>query len=401
MSATKPTTCRRHRLAALGAILLFTATSLTGCLFGSGDTSQIEFVATRTKTVGSEVWQFDYYRNLAYPCSISGYATFVISHRQSQDPNTTAPLWVRMHGGGVGYFAPDHKLVGLKNNMQEESFDRLQPNMTANNLQGRIARQLPEFRHLNVSMCNQDLYGGTGQTDPNNPNLQNGQPARTWGLLATKAAIKFTVDHYSTDDFFLHGGSAGSAGTYNVALGLQYADMPAAGIIADSGNVNLAFEQEQETMPGSTCSHPPEGTSIIAQRVDPTLASPDNQPHLLISRGDLKTPVAQVYNVGDYNMCAYTPMECQLPDGTVQVLGSVVCNYRPVRMAIQAQGPSSRSISLELCVDDQDPLTTGNVCDKHVPTDLNKPSVLNTQPGVPADFNQVLIDWVQQRRADN
>src|SRR5205085_2024465 len=39
-----------------------------------GNTSSITFVSTTT-TGG---WKYDYYRDTAYPCSISGYQTFVI-----------------------------------------------------------------------------------------------------------------------------------------------------------------------------------------------------------------------------------------------------------------------------------------------------------------------------------
>ena len=71
---------------------------------------------------------------------------------------------------------------------------------------------------------------------------------------------------------------------------------------------------------------------------------------------------------------------------------------RPVRMAIQAQGPTSRSESLELCVDNPGLNSGTNVCDKHVATNS---ALLNTAPGVPADYNGVILDWVTDRRSDD
>ena len=75
---------------------------------------------------------------------------------------------------------------------------------------------------LAVSYCNRDIYSGTGQTDPNNPNKNTDGSARTTnGLQATKAAIAFTESTYPTSKYFLAGGSAGSAGAYYVGWSEQ------------------------------------------------------------------------------------------------------------------------------------------------------------------------------------
>ena len=67
------------------------------------DTSRIAFVETTT-TGG---WRFDRYRNSAAPCAISGFQTFVIGTKVGSSPTATKPLWVKMRGGGAGWFDDD------------------------------------------------------------------------------------------------------------------------------------------------------------------------------------------------------------------------------------------------------------------------------------------------------
>lgn len=384
---------RRRRASIVAVALVALATALTGCLGTKGDTTRIELISS-TQENG---WTFDYYRNRAYPCAISGYQTFVVGRRTGSSDSASRPLWVRMHGGGVGWFNPDGSVAGGRNNKKEEPLSRLQPNVNGNNLESRVAGLSDGFRMLSVSMCSHDMYSGANTTDPNNPNLTDGQTPRTNGLLATKAAIQFVMDEYPTDDFFLHGGSAGSAGSYSVAWGLQQQGLPPTAFVADAGVMNQGYELQHMAM-GSPCARPPAGAAIFQQRIHPDIADPANQPHLLISEGRLTVPVMQVYSTGDVNTCGDLPMTCPVPDGTNPTLGSAVCNARPVRMAIQAQGTNSRSESLELCVDNPNIDSGTNVCDKHVATNSD---YLNTAPGVPADFNGYILDWVEDRRGDD
>src|SRR5690349_13847448 len=94
---------RRGRLLAGSVAVAILATLLTGCLSASGDTSKIVLVSSTT----SNGWKYDFYRNTAYHCAISGYQTFTIATKVGSDPKASAPLWVKMHGGGVGWFAAD------------------------------------------------------------------------------------------------------------------------------------------------------------------------------------------------------------------------------------------------------------------------------------------------------
>jgi len=375
------------------APVLILAGVLSGCLSTPGDVSSITLIETRQE----DGWTFDYYRNLAYPCAVSGYQTFVVGRRTGSDDSASRPLWVRMHGGGIGYFKPDGSVAGGVRNKSEEPYGRLRTDVTGNNLEARVAGLTDGFRTLGVSMCSHDIYSGANTVDPNNPNLTDGQTPKTNGLLATKAAIQFVMAQFPTDDFFLHGGSAGSAGSYSVAWGLQEQGIAPTGIVADAGVMNEGYELEQIDM-GSPCARTAEGVAIFQQRILPEIADPANQPHLLIGDGRLQVPVMQVYSNGDTNTCAYLPMDCPMADGTTATLGSAVCAAHPVRMAIQAQGPTSRSASLELCVDDPNINSGTNKCDKHVATNSG---YLNTAPGVPADYNGVILGWVTDRLSDD
>ena len=76
--------------------------------------------------------------------------------------------------------------------------------------------------------------------------------------------------------------------------------------------------------------------------------------------------------------------------------GVTECVHEPMRRAIAAQGTTSRSANLAVCVDD--PNRVG-ACDKHVVT--NAATLVNTDPGAPADYNAAILAWVQARLADD
>ncbi|CAN5415201.1 hypothetical protein BH10ACT3_BH10ACT3_11180 [soil metagenome] len=340
-------------------------------------------------------WQYDYYRNGDRPCAVSGYQTFVVATRVGSDPTATAPLWVRMHGGGTGYF--DSAGVAQPNNANktEESATRLM-----NTISGGLAADVkatPEgFRMLTVSMCSHDVYAGNDTADPHNPNVvPSGAPVTTTGLIATKEAIRFVRAHYPTDDTFLHGGSAGSAGSFHVAWSMQLEGEPPTSIVADSGIVNQQWEQAQIDQ-GLPCALGAEAAAAIPARWDPMFADPANQPDLLVADGRLTVPVMHVWDKADHNTCGTTPMACERRDGSVVTLWSATCNHELMRLAIAGQGPASRSVSLGLCVDDA---SRPGPCDRHSPT--NQSEALNTDPDTPADFNATILEWVRLRLRDD
>ena len=90
-----------RRFATLGAVVLAVFV-LAACkpLSAPGDTASIAFVSSTS----SGGWKYDYYRNSAYPCSISGYQTFVVGTKTGSSNTASRALWVMMHGGGAGYF---------------------------------------------------------------------------------------------------------------------------------------------------------------------------------------------------------------------------------------------------------------------------------------------------------
>ena len=77
------------RLARSGLFVLAALALATACvppLSTPGDTSSIQLLAT-TNQGG---WKYDYYRNTAYPCAVSGYQTFVIGTKVGS--SATAPV---------------------------------------------------------------------------------------------------------------------------------------------------------------------------------------------------------------------------------------------------------------------------------------------------------------------
>ncbi|MDQ1521289.1 MAG: hypothetical protein QOI55_2362, partial [Actinomycetota bacterium] len=64
---------RRLGVVAAAGLIALAATGCIAPLSTPGNTASVEFVATSNLNG----WKYDYYRNNAYPCSVSGYQTFV------------------------------------------------------------------------------------------------------------------------------------------------------------------------------------------------------------------------------------------------------------------------------------------------------------------------------------
>src|SRR6476620_9606292 len=123
---------RVGRLAVVALIALVTAVCVPP-LSTKGDTASIQFVST-TNLNG---WKYDYYRNNAYPCSVSGYQTFVIDTKIGASLTTPAPLWAHMHGGGAGYFDAAGNPIPSQGQKVEESAASLNTRLNNNGLLGR------------------------------------------------------------------------------------------------------------------------------------------------------------------------------------------------------------------------------------------------------------------------
>jgi hypothetical protein len=376
-------------------LLLFAL--VAGVLLGAcglelpGDTSKITLVSSTT----SGGWKYDFYRNNAYPCAISGYQTFVVGTKVGSSSTTPGPLWAFMHGGGAGYFdAQGHPVPGVGQKTEEDATSLT--SVLKNNALVTLVRNDPAgFRTLAVSYCSHDVYAGTNSTDPHNPNTTpDGKPRTTNGDYATKAAIQFVQSHYTTTKTFLHGGSAGSAGAFGVAWSMQLQHIPPAGVVADASIINGEAFAAAYQAGYCTDNNDPARVAAIAARVNPDLANPANEPDKLVSDGRLTVPLLHIWNHGDQNTCGSPPISCPLRDGSHVTLGLTDCIHEPMRRAIVALGPNAKSKNFPVCVDND---ATPD-CSVHVVT--NKAGLTNTDPSTPADYLTGMMDWVHARLAD-
>jgi hypothetical protein len=380
-----------RRFLSLGLGLALLAVVGTACLTVPGTTSQINLVSSTTVNG----WQYDFYRNSAYPCSISGYQTFVVGTKMGSSPTASSPLWVWMHGGGVGYFDSSGAPQPDGSEMTENSASSLQATLTNAGLSANVQADPAGFRMLAVSYCNRDIYSGTGQTDPNNPNKNTDGSARTTnGLQATKAAIAFTETKYATSKYFLAGGSAGSAGAYYVGWSEQLSGNPPAGVVGDASVVNI--EEGTAAYQQGVCRNgnfDPNAQPIISQRLDPQIADVNNEVDKLVASGQLTVPLLHIWNHADTNTCGSTPMQCPLRDGSVVTMGATDCDHQPLAAAITAEDPNSTSENLPLCVQ----LPGTPTCSLHVVT--THAGLTNSDAASPSNYLAAIMNWVDLRLA--
>lgn len=356
-----------------------------------GKVSQIR----KTSTTTADGWRYDSYENPAYPCSVSGENTFTIATRLGVPDDEVRPLWVFMHGGGVGYFDSTGKAQPNNGQKVEEDAALQRRNALSGGLKKKVAAAPAGFRMMAVSMCNHDIYGGGDTVDPNNPNRDaNGKLRTVNGLFATKAAIQYALTTRATDDYFLHGGSAGSFGSWHVGWALEEQGIAPAGIVGDSGVLNQAWQLAVQSKPA--CGRTTEALTTVQQRLHPEVADEANEPADLVADGRLTVPLMQVWDIGDQGQCGTDPIACPLPDGSTPTMGSVNCLHEPLRAAIAASG-SARSANVRLCVDNPN---IAGTCDRHVPSQ-DDPSARNTLAGYPADFQTAMMTWVTARLADD
>ena len=209
----------------------------------SRTTSQISFEQQHTDNFLGANHSYDFYRNEAYACGLSGNYSFMVANPANGDENTQAPLWVYLHGGGSGYFDENGDYYGQTGQTEdnwnhEETFNdllvkQLQRRTIDDNDQPidiTLTRRIQEgYRVVLVSMCDHDLYSGLGTPYLNNPNPD----AQVNGMQATMAAVDYTARNYSTTHVFAHGTSAGGLGVFNLAMSYSEEGTPLTGIISD------------------------------------------------------------------------------------------------------------------------------------------------------------------------
>lgn len=204
------------------------------------DLSSVLLAGQDTLVGSGSTFEVDFYRNPAYACGLSGKYTFLVIEPRD-NPGGEAPLWVYLHGGGVGYYDDQgvyHATLTQTEDTwnHEESLADLRDfrlpiagnGQLRDNTRGR--RMAEGYRVLSVSMCDHDLYGGIGTPYPNNPN----PGAEVNGLEATMAAVEYTVANYPTTHVFAHGTSAGSNGVYFLSYSFADVGVNLTGAIMDS-----------------------------------------------------------------------------------------------------------------------------------------------------------------------
>ncbi len=381
-----------RRIAPLVAVVVGLG-GLTACstLLLPGNTSSIALVSSST-TGG---WKYDYYRNSTYPCAVSGYQTFVVGTKVGSSTTAPAPLWAFLHGGGAGYFDAFGNPVPGPGQKVEEDAASLTTHLTNNGLLANVRADAAGFRTVAVSYCSHDVYAGANSPDPHNPNtIPGGQPRTTNGVYATKAAIQFVQQRYPTTKTFLHGTSAGSAGAFGVAWAMQLQGIAPAGVVADASIINTEAFAAAEKAGYCTDDNDPARLAAIAARVQPDLASPANEPDKLVTSGQLTVPIMHIWNHGDSNTCGSPPIACPMRNGTVVTMRLTDCIHEPMRQAIAAQGASSKSKNLPVCVDNDGTPD----CSLHVVT--SRIHLTNTDPASPADYLTAIMTWVHTRLTD-
>ena len=209
----------------------------------SRTTSGITLAGEQAITQAGLGLDIDFYRNSAYQCGISGNYTFMVLNPADGSAADEAPLWVYLHGGGVGHFDEEGNYYGVLGQTantwnEEETFEDLlaimETRTRANDgqlIDNTLTRRVQEgYRMLVVSMCDHDLYSGLGTPYTNNPNPD----AEVNGMQATMSALDYVVANYPTTEVWAHGTSAGSSGVYNLAMSFAAEGINLTGAVPDS-----------------------------------------------------------------------------------------------------------------------------------------------------------------------
>lgn len=361
-------------------------------------TSQIVLVST----VSDQGYTGEYYENRAYTCGRSGYQTFLIVYSDGLPLTTERPLWVRMHGGGVGAFNELGEYVPIEflgaNN--QESITKLTNLMGEGGLVAKVLGHSAGFRFLLPSLCDHDVYSGVGIPDLNNPNSpdENGQTRAADGLLATKAAIAFTYNRVATSHVFLHGTSAGSIGSFGVAYSFEREGVLLSGIVSDSHVMGRGINDNADLF----CMPFPYDRALLLPKIGP-LASSELYPEDIVSTGLISVPIYHLWNTGDPACCGSAVQNYTDDLGNPYTEPGCAHEHGPYRDAIAADPPggAGRSVSVEVCVNDVGNTTPG-ACNLHSPSKY--PYTRADPPGDQldggGDYNQAIVDWVDQRLAE-
>jgi hypothetical protein len=175
---------------------------------------------------------------------------------------------------------------------------------------------------------------------------------------------------------------------------MQMQNQAPVGIVADASIINTEALGAAEAAGYCTDDNDPARLAAIAARIAPDLANNANEPDKLVSSGRFTVPIMHIWNHGDSNTCGSPPIACPLRNGTTVTMGLTDCIHEPMKEAIAAQGPTSRSKNLPVCVDNDGTPD----CSLHVVT--SRIHLTNTDPASPADYLSAIMTWVDARLKD-
>lgn len=306
MGAIKTTRSRRARLTF--AVALVAIVAAAGCVFPierTGD--QIRLVDEATYTIGGREVALDFYVNDAYQCGRTGNFTFLVVEPLDDDGGQ-APLWVYLHGGGVGYYDADGDYhPGDPSSNDEESFAELTGRVKNLVLRAdgqvrdtTLARRIQEgYRILVPSMCDHDLHSGTGTPYPNNPNPGR-EDDTVNGLQANMAAVEHVAGRYSTTDVLVHGTSAGSVGAYSLAYSFAQEGIHLTGAVMDAYLIGERVQELFDSGVELPQSRDPEfDTDGVIDKIGPFVGDPNLYAERTVANGFRDVPLFDVVGSAD------------------------------------------------------------------------------------------------------
>lgn len=282
---------------------------LAACTRDGGDTG-VELSITAKEharvTANGAPLQLTLYQNEGRRCGRRGQFSFLVIEREA---NEEAPLWVFLHGGGVGYYddagyhPPDEEsyndaedLASLQREVQHVVGEDWSKDTA-------MARAISQgWRVLVPSLCDHDMYLGIGQDYPGNPGEQ------VEGLLATEEALRFveegsaTVPARPTSRVVLMGMSAGAVGAHALAMRREEAERPVGAVLLDS----LLWSRARQDLADSGCTpqqraEPDFDWGAVGEKLGPFLEDPALYPEAVV--GSSVSPRFNLYALNDPACC--------------------------------------------------------------------------------------------------
>lgn len=272
-------------------------------------TGQIRRTEQWRQTLSGVEYLFTGYENPAYECGRTGVFTFTVVERADRR-GQPAPLWVRLHGGGVGYYLPGGVYLGGEQHNDEESARSLGDTVlrdigtdgAKDTIVGRRVRE--GARVVATAMCDHDVRSGLGQPYPNNPHHADTVDGALADMAAADAVATGAagVPVRPTTQVFLIGGSAGGYGAWTIAHNLAARGVRLTGAIADAGLMSTRQIPLHEARLTPQTRDPRWFWQDQAVKIGPYGLQPALAPERVLATG-FAVPFLDVYMDGD-GQCA-------------------------------------------------------------------------------------------------